>query len=181
MGQTFEEFRNSIVNHKKKEFQITNSIGVYDVYKMMRKAGWLSIGRPVKEKEFYAIIRGINKYLAEEVAMGRELVFPANMGRLELRKSEVGVSIVKDKLKITYPVDWKETYKLWYEDPEAMRDKVLMRRESPYIYKIRYDSYDATFENKCFYQFKVNSFVKKALSDNIKAGKVDTPWFTPLR
>ena len=65
----YQEFKkrtlrlNSSRNHK-----ITNSWGVYDCYKHMRKNNWYDIPRAVKEKEFYAIIRSINKLLAKELA-----------------------------------------------------------------------------------------------------------------
>ena len=180
MEQSFEEFRQQILKPKKgkKEFKITNSWGMYDAYKALRKAGWLDIDRPVKEKEFYSIIRGINKRLAHEVSLGKSIEFPARMGKLELRKQERGVSIVDGKLKVNYPVNWKETHKLWYEDPQAMRDKILMRYEIPYYYRIKYEVYNATYENKAFYQFKLNTFVQDNLSKNIREGKVDTAWIT---
>lgn len=183
MEQSFSEFRQSVINPKgkPKKFKITNSIGAYDIYKMMRKAGWLDIGRPVKEKEYYAIIRGVNDCLAKEIALGKTIQFPAKMGKLELRKQERGVSIVDGKLKITYPINWNETLKLWYEDPEAMRNKTLLRCENKYLYRVRYDVFDATYENKLFYQFKLNTFIQDALSKNIREGKVDTAWCTNMK
>ena len=36
--------------------KIRNSIGIYDIYKMLRKNKWLNIGRPLTEHEFYTII-----------------------------------------------------------------------------------------------------------------------------
>ena len=176
MEQTFKEFKQQLVNKKDREFKVKNSWGMYDAYKLLRKNHWLDIGKPVSEKNFYAIVRGINKHLAENIAMGKDVKFPEFMGKLELKKQKRGVSIVKGKVKVTYPVNWNETLKLWYEDPEAMRNKVLLRNEEKYVYRVRYDVFDATYENKCFYQFVLNTFIRKALKDNIKSGKVDTAW-----
>lgn len=180
MEQSFEQFRQQVLKPKKgkREFKVTNCVGVYDMYQLLRKNGWLDIGKPVKEKEFYAIIRGINKRLAHEVSMGKGIEFPARMGKLELRKQERGVSIVDGKLKVNYPINWKETHKLWYEDPQAMLNKTLMRYEIPYYYRVKYDVFNATYDNKGFYQFKVNTFIKNDLSKNIREGKVDTAWIT---
>ena len=50
--------------HDSRNHKITNSLGVYDAYKYIRKNKWLDIGRPLKEKEFYRIIREVNKLLA---------------------------------------------------------------------------------------------------------------------
>ena len=47
-----------------RNYKITNSIGVYDLYKLIRKNHWYDIGRPLKEHEFYAIIRKVNSLLA---------------------------------------------------------------------------------------------------------------------
>lgn len=176
--QTFQEYRSNFCNRKGCLGKVRNSLGVYDVYKMIRKHHWYNIGRPVTEKEFYRIIRGINKYLAEEIAQGNTVKFPQNMGKLELRKYEVGVRLKDGKLKNTYPIDWNETYHLWYEDKDAERQKILLRHECPYVFWVRYctEGTQCKYQNKFFYQFALNTFIKKALSRNIKKGKVDTLW-----
>ena len=156
--------------------KVNNSWGVYDSYKHIRKNGWYDIGRPLKEHEFYTIVRSVNNYLADEVANGNTITFPSRMGKLELRKIERGASIVDGKLKINYPINWSETLKLWYEDAEAMKNKTLLREETKYVYHIKYCRHDATFENKTFYEFALNRFIKRALKENIKEGKTDTLW-----
>lgn len=156
--------------------RVRNSFGVYDCYKYIRKNKWYDIGRPLQEHEFYSIIRGINKLLANELAQGKEVILPQRMGKLELRRFERGASFVNGKLRITYPIDWSKTLRLWYEDGEAMRSKTLIRDEDKYAYYIKYNKFDANYENKSFYQFCLNRFVGQALHENIKKGKVDTLW-----
>ena len=174
---SYEEFQEEICKKKQKgQFRIRNSWGIYDAYKLIRKNKWYDIGRPLKEKEFYTIIREVNKLYAEAVANGETVKFPSRMGRLELKKFRKGASFVKGKLRITYPVDWSETLKLWYADEEARRNKTLLRNEQEFIYGVRYDKYGAAYENMVFYQFAVNRFIKKALSKNIQQGKIDTLW-----
>lgn len=177
--QTFEEFRKKTLRLEgkgHKNFKVRGSFGVYDVYKIIRKNHWFNIGRPIKEKDYYKTIRSINKYLAENIANGKTVVFPAKMGKLELRKIETGVSIVDNKLKITYPVNWKETLKLWYNDKEAKEAKTLIRDEEPFVYRVKYCKATANYENKIFYKFDLNQFIQKALKENIKNKKVDTLW-----
>ena len=176
--QTFKEFKLKQGYHRPKGAKgfVTNSWGIYDAYKAIRKHHWYNIGRPLTEKEFYLIIRSMNKLMAEELANGNSVKLPAYMGRLELRKQEVGSFLHDGKLKITYPVDWSDTLKLWYEDEEARKQKTLLRQTNPYVYHIHYctKGLDANYNNKMFYQFSVNTFLKKALSHNIKQGKIDS-------
>lgn len=173
----YEEFRDKILRRQsRKNFKVSNSWGVYDCYKHIRKNHWYNIGRPLKEQEFYAIIRGINELLAEELSNGNEVVFPYKMGKLEIRKLQVGVSLVDGKLKNTYPIDWKETIKLWYEDKEAHMNKTLVRNTKGVVFYIKYTKFGATYENQCFYEFVVNRFLKKALQKNVKKGKIETLW-----
>ena len=175
MKQDFREFMTEGLGKRThKVMKVSNSFGVYDIYKFIRKNHWYDIGRPVKEKEFYAIIRSINKYLAENIANGETVVFPHKMGKLELRKHEQGVSFVDGKLKNNYPINWIKTWKLWYEDAEARRLKILIRDDERHVYRVVYCKDKATYENKTFYQFVLNRFIKKALKEKIKQGKTDT-------
>ena len=98
------------------------------------------------------------------------------MGKLELRKHERGASFVDGKLRITYPIDWDSTLRLWYEDKQAHENKTLLRDEDKYTYRIKYNKYDAVYNNKIFYEFALNRFIKIALKENIKNGKIDTLW-----
>ena len=177
MEQTFREFTTEIGKKKgPKKMKITNSWGIYDAYKLIRKNKWYNIGKPVAESEFYSIIRSVNKLLAENLANGETVKLPFRMGWLELRKTQRGVSIVNGKLKNTYPVDWGETLRLWFEDAEAREKKILLRDENDMAYHIRYNKYPANYENKGFYLFALNRFIKLALKENIKSNKVDTLW-----
>ncbi len=175
--QTLEQFKLENRRSRKGRLgKIRNSWGVRDAYKLIRKNHWFDMPRRVTEAEYYKIIRGVNSYLAECIANGETVTFPEQMGCLELRKFEAGVSIVDGKLKNTYPIDWNETWKLWWQDKEAHQEKILLRDEQPWIYRVSYDKDKATYENKCFYQFTLNRFVKTALKENIKKGKTDTLW-----
>lgn len=173
----FKEFSNQIKKaNEPRHVKISNSFGVYDCYKAIRKHKWYDIGRPLKEHEFYSIIRGVNDSLAEDIANGKEVTFPSRMGGLELRKIQSGVSIVDGKLKNTYPIDWLRTTRLWFEDLEARYNKTLLRNETKYIYHVKYNKFCANYTNQCFYEFKLNRFIKLALKENINKGKIDTLW-----
>ena len=162
------------MTEKVKKYKITNSVGVYDMYKAIRKDNWYNIGRPLKEHEFYYIIRSFNKLLAENIANGETVVFPEHMGKLELRKYPKGVSFINGKLKITYPIDWKSTNQLWAMDEEERQKHTLLRYETPVVYHVRYCKENATYENKTFYRFTLNQKIRKKLKENIINCKTDT-------
>ncbi len=175
--QSLEEFKTEVCKKRgDKQFKVRNSFGIYDCYKLIRKNKWYDIGRPVSEHDFYAIVRGINNILADNIANGETVYFPHRMGKLELRKGKRGVKLVDQKLKVTYPINWEETLKLWYEDEEAKKNKILLRDENEYVYKVKYCKQDATYENKIFYYFTLNRFIKQALRDNIEQRKIDALW-----
>lgn len=175
--EDYREFRNNIIKNRTKSLsKVRNSFGVYDAYKYIRKNKWYDIGRPVTEHEFYSIIRGVNNLLADEIAKGNKVAFPERMGKLELRKNERGVSIVDGKLKVTYPINFHDTLLLWFEDQEALKNKTLVRYENKEVYKVKYLKYDATYENKTFYEFVLNRNIKKKLRDNINNRITDTLW-----
>lgn len=155
---------------------IRNSWGVYDAFKYIRKNKWFNIGRPLKENEFYGIIRTVNNMLAHEIGEGRTVKFPYQMGCLEIRKYNRGPFFKDGVLRVSYPVNWYETIKLWYEDSEARKNKTLLRNESKLVYTVRYNKFSADFENKIFYGFVVNRNIKKALKKNIEKGLIETLW-----
>lgn len=174
---TLEEFVKSNKRSRKGILgKVRNSWGVYDCYKLIRKNHWYDIGRPVTEKEFYAIVRGVNKYLAENIANGTTVKFPQKMGSLELRKFKAGVSLLDGHLKNTYPIDWRGTWQLWYEDKEAFENKIVLHDEQSWLYRVKYNKDKANYENKCFYQFVLNRNIKVALKENIKKRKIDALW-----
>lgn len=169
-------FKMDNIRQKGRKFKVQNSFGAYDCYKLMRKNHWFNIGRPVKEKEFYAIIRGVNDLLAANLVNGKEIKFPEGMGVLEIRKYEPNVSFVNGKLNNQYPIDWTKTWELWYNDREAFENKTLVRYEEGVVYRVCYNKYKCAFENKNFYLFDANTFLKKRLSNNIKNEEVDAIW-----
>lgn len=177
----WQKFRKEITKQEgknRKKFKVSGSWGIYDAYKYIRKNKWYDIGRPVTEKEFYAIVRQVNNKLANEISVGNTVVFPSKMGKLELRKDQRGVFFNNGKMKITYPVDWQATLKLWFEDEEAREKKLLIRRNSKCVYKVHFDKYNATFNNKIFYDFTLNRFIKKKLKNNINSGLIDSVYGT---
>lgn len=167
-------FKSSIQKlNEKRVHKITNSLGVYDAYKWVRKNKWLNIGRPLTEHEFYSIIRKVNDYLADSLVRGNDIKLPHRMGRLELRKYDVRISFDGEKVKTNLPIDWDRTLKLWYEDEEAYKNRTLVKMEEKEIFKVYYNKHLADYNNQVFYEFNVNRELKRRLKQRIKEGKID--------
>lgn len=154
--------------------KVTNSIGVYDSYKYIRKNKWKHIGRPLTEHEFYSIIRGVNDLLADNLSKGIEVIFPHRMGKLELRKKNVIIKTdEKGNIYTNLPIDWDRTLKLWCEDKQSMESKTLVRQEEKDLFKVFYNRLKCNYNNCSFYEFNVNRDIKKKLKQNIREGIVD--------
>ena len=169
-----DEFRRKVlkVDHSRNH-KVKNSIGVYDIYKHIRKNKWYDIGRPITEHQFYTIIREVNNVLADNLLKGNDIVFPNKMGRLEVRKFEPIIRFDDNKLTVRLPIDWDRTLKLWSEDEEAYKERTLVKMEEKEIFKVCYNKTRADFPNKGFYQLQINRDLKIALKKKIKLGNFD--------
>lgn len=174
MIENVEQFKNSIKkNTETRVHKINNSLGVYDIYKYIRKNKWFDIGRPVTEHEFYSIIRTINLKLVEYFLQGYDIVFPHKMGKLELRKYDAKFKFDNGKLKTNLPIDWNKTMELWYEDEESYKKKTLVKMEEKEIFKVFYNRSSAEYINKSFYQLRPNRELKIAIKNKIKNKQLD--------
>ena len=169
-----DEFRRKVlkVDHSRNH-KVKNSIGVYDIYKHIRKNKWYDIGQPITEHQFYTIIRQVNNVLADNLLKGNDIVFPNKMGRLEVRKFEPIIRFEDNKLTVRLPIDWDRTLKLWSEDEEAYKERTLVKMEEKEIFKVCYNKTRADFQNKGFYQLQINRDLKIALKKKIKLGNFD--------
>ena len=169
-----DEFRRKVlkVDHSRNH-EVKNSIGVYDIYKHIRKNKWYDIGQPITEHQFYTIIRQVNNVLADNLLKGNDIVFPNKMGRLEVRKFEPIIRFDDNKLTVRLPIDWDRTLKLWLEDEEAYKERTLVKMEEKEIFKVCYNKTRADFQNKGFYQLQINRDLKIALKKKIKLGNFD--------
>lgn len=168
----------SIINDIKKvtsprHCRVTNSLGVYDAYKYIRKNKWFDIGQSISEHDFYFIIREINKHLADQLLSNRPIRLPQNMGLLELRKRIPSITLENGKIKTNLPVDWDKTLKLWASDIQAYNNKTLVRHESKEVFKVYYNKTKAIYNNKHFYTFTLNRDLKLALKEKVRNNEVD--------
>jgi hypothetical protein len=169
-----EDLKSKILKrNQKRKTKISNSIGVYDIYKMIRKNKWKGIGLPIKEGQFYKIIRTLNQELADKFTEVGSMTFPHRLGTIELRKFEPKIKMKYGKMGGNLPVNWDATLNLWIEDPEAMKAKQLIRFYNKESFKFKYNKYTAFFVNKFYFQFTVNRDIKTRIRKLIKRGAID--------
>lgn len=174
MKEDLSSFLSSVRKLKSpRKHKIKNSYGVYDGFKYYRKTKPIGHKYVLTRSQYFSIVRKTNKLLGEYLLQGEDIKLPYRLGRLEIRKYKGNVSLVNGEIKTNLPIDWNKTLKLWYEDEESYKNKVLVRIEEKEIYKIYYNRGTARFNNKAYYQFNVNRDLKRRLKDNIKEGKID--------
>ena len=172
--QSRGDFRKEILKLNKPRKQvITNSLGVYDAYRWIRKNNWLNIGQRITTKQFYLIIREINKALVQSFLEGHDIKFPYSMGKLMLVKRKSKLYYKDDLLINNHRVDWNETLNLWNEDKESYESKKLVRGLEDSIFYIIYVKKNATYKNKTYFKFRPMRSFKLLLKDKIKNKEID--------
>lgn len=155
-----------------RKHKVSNSLGVYDAYKWVRKNKWFGM-KPISEHTFYTIIRTLNKELLNKFYSIGYIKFPQRMGELTLQKGSTKFSLEGSKIKTNLPIDWKRTLELWKEDKESYNNKTLIYKEFKTLYKIVYNKSKANFNNKAFYSFLPNRIFKNAVSKLLIEHKLD--------
>lgn len=171
--ESVTELRRSIIPARG-DGKVKDCIGVYDIYKKMRREGWQGIGRPVSQHDYYMIVKNMNRLMAEEIARGNPVCLPGYMGRIDVRGNTPGARIKNGRLMISYPIDWGKTYQLWFDDKEAWDMKCVVRIEGDVAYKIFYSKHTAEYNNKVFYEFSPQRSLKRMLTANIRNGTFNT-------
>lgn len=155
----------------KKDFKVKNSNTLRSIYRALHKKH--AIPSEMTESQFSDIIKCVHKTYIEHFINGSDIVFPCNMGRIELKKYPTKAELIGDKLKTNYPINWKGTLQWWYEDATARAKKKLLRHESKYVFRILYNKSKAKFNNKTFYKFTPARSFKKALREKINNNEID--------
>lgn len=177
--ETLGEFKKRIKKvNQPREYKVRNSLGVYDSYKYYRKNKPDSKEYVLTESQYFAIIRKINLHLVDELLLGHDVKLPKSMGTIEIRKFDRGAKIGKDgKIHTNLPIDWDKTLELWYNDKEALEEKILVRVEERESFQIYYNRELATYNNKSYYEFIPNRDLKIGIKKNIKKGVIkDAPY-----
>lgn len=162
---------NNQIGRKKKGaiHKRVSDYNTYDFFSYYRKQGG-KLTRP----QFNYVIDKMHSFYADEISKGIVVKLPCGMGRLIQEKLPTGIFFSDGKLFNNYPINWKETKKLWNEDEEAFKNKVLIKTPMDSKCEIRWDRKNRFFKNRTVYRFvPVRSLLAKAReNDEINSGSV---------
>lgn len=169
------EFRKKVLKaeEKKHHFKVTNSNGMKEAWRWIKKNKWLNIGQPITELELGTIVKSINLTLQDQLLDGKDVLFPNRMGRLEIRKFIAKKEIRDGKVITNLPVDWKRTIELWWEDEDCHELKTLVRYEASERFAFYYNKKYAHYTNQSFYRFIPTRHLRKRLKQQIMNGSFD--------
>lgn len=170
----FEDFIKNVKKvNKERHHKVSNSYGSKDAFHFYRKIKPDDSKYVLTDCQYLRIIRLINNRLRDSLKQGEDIILPERMGRLEVRKRAITKEFKNGKLKLTSPVDWNATLKLWYDSPICKNKKQLVRQDVDFIFRVLYNVNKAKYENKTFYEFYTNRDIKLGLKNNIKLNKID--------
>lgn len=162
--ETFDEYRTRILRRScnDRHFNIKNSWGSKYIYRSVPKN---HIFKQFDEATLSAIIRGINNILVDDLAKGIPVSIP-HLGTFYVTVKESFYYKKDGKLHTNRKIDWEATHRLWYEDKDAEKNKILLRNKCDNIYHL---TWDRGFFNNCkFYKFRAHRSLKAKLKDNIR-------------
>lgn len=128
----------------------------------------------VSYKDFWKILDTVFLLFADSLLNGNDIRFPYNLGSINTVSRETNVKNVNGRLKIFKYIDWNATLKLWYSDPEAKKEKILVRTDQKNIYSICYRKKNASYNNKKYFRFLPARELKLKLRDKIREGGFDS-------
>lgn len=165
----FEEFRKELlkVSVHEKNYRIpSNGITTKKAFRTLSKTN--KYVKQVDEYTYSQIVRKVIEYMMEDFLTTGRVDIPY-LGSVMLTGQESGC-FLKEKHKGVFKsnklVDWKSTHKLWFEDEECRKKKVLVRFDIPYIYRVLFFKRD--FKNKTLFSFLTNRELKRKIYKYIK-------------
>lgn len=155
---------------------IKSDYGSDDYYNYFKKN---NKNDPITRKQFGEILKEFNSHLRDRISSkGAGIIFPARIGRVELRKTKTEVKVDEEgKIVNNLPTNWKATRELWRSNPEAKNKSIKIKftneHTGGYTFKVSYLKSKAAFKNKSIYKARFNRTLKRNLSKSIFQGKID--------
>lgn len=139
--------------HQTRKHKVTNSYDTKDFYRNYIKGLDKNSEYYISEKQYGNILKVTNDLIMEKLLEGFQVVFPYNLGCLQIESSKNKFYYKNGELKTTYMIDWNETIKLWFEDDECRKNKTFVRRDNAEKYIVRYHHAKGKLKNKTLLYF----------------------------
>lgn len=164
------------MTQQKRKHKIRTDYGSQDYYRFYKKN---NPETTLTGREYGEVLRDFNNFVRDNMSLrGQPYKMPQRMGVIELRKRKTEVRIGEDGEIINrLPVNWKETRKLWEDNPEAKEKKIKIKfvneHTDGYTFKFCYFKISANYKNKTIYKIRFNRTLKRQLSKSIFNKTID--------
>lgn len=129
-----------------------------------------SKGGKLHSDVYARVLREANKALTEILIDGaHDYTLPHGMGRISFRKRKNKAYITRGKVRATTLVDWKATMELWEDNPQAKRNKILIRYSNLKTgrYSFRIKMLSRRFKNNSWFAFRFKRSFKRDFAKRI--------------
>jgi len=130
------------------------------------------------DKQLYTkVLKDFFDLVVEDLIMnGSEFILPSNMGKIQIRKYKATLKMGEDGKLINHlPVDYGATNKLRASNPEAAKNKVVIRHLNKhtdgYTFRYIYIKNKARYKNKSAYSFKMTRTNKLKVTNSVRIYK----------
>ena len=175
MLMTWNDFRNEVLKTHKKgtTFKVRGSQGNRAAYRYIH-THFFPIKDEMTEEQFGHIISVIHKYIIEITLKGLCFSLPYKLGQLRIGRIKRNVTFDENgKVRTNLLVNWRNTLQLWHDDPEAYKERILVRNESDHTYKIMFSKKHFVSKNKGYYDFIPSRTYKSILKEHIRNNDIN--------
>lgn len=159
----------------KRNHKIKSHYGKADYYKHYCK----TVKNPLPKEKYYKILEDYLEEIRNLIGKeGKTYILPQRLGKIQLRKIKGEIKLNDDgTIRNNLTINWKETKKLWNENPAAKEKKIKIRylneHTDGYSFKLVYLKYNANYKNKSAYKLSINRQMRRLTKGAILNGKVD--------
>jgi hypothetical protein len=171
--ETYDEFIARLQKRGSKPFKISRCLGARDAWKWVRHNKWEPMkGMKVSSSLYGSIVKAFHIELIQLLLEGKEIEFPYQMGSLKVVNNPVRIKERQGKIYTNYRMDWPETLKCWYENPELGKKRIPVKRVQSSIYSIRYSKQKARYKHFHLYSFRPNRSLVRTFWGAVENGEI---------
>lgn len=159
----------------KRNHKVKSDYGKNDYYKHYSNTVENPVSKELWDNVLMDYLNSINEMISQK---GYVFRIPCRLGTIELRKIKKEVKLDQNGNVInTFNVNWKETKKLWLENPKAKEKGIKIRyvnkHSDGYSFRIVYIKKSATFKNKSVYKMLINREMRRSTEKPIMNKELD--------